>query len=274
MSALDLGGRLTTVLRSEARGRHAYVCFSGGLDSTVVLAACLRAGLPTTALLAVGPSLSQDERREAHALAELLHVEVEEIDAAETEVQGYRANRGDRCYHCKGALYETAERLALQRHPEAWLLNGTQVEDLSDVRPGLKAADEHGVFAPLLAAGLAKPEIRALAREWGLPIAEKPASPCLASRFPVGVEVTPERLAMVEAMESYLRAHGLWPARARFHGLVVRLEVDRGVMSRVLEEPFRSELAALGRQVGFHFVALDLAGLQSGSLSLALGETS
>jgi pyridinium-3,5-biscarboxylic acid mononucleotide sulfurtransferase len=274
MNAHELADRLIGVLRNEARGRHAYVCFSGGLDSTVVLAACLKAGLSTTAVLAVGPSLADDERREAHSLIELLGADLEEVDAGETAVEGYRANQGDRCYHCKGALYEAAERLALERHPEAWLLNGAQVEDLSDVRPGMRAAEEHGVFAPLLAAGLGKADIRALAREWGLPIAEKPASPCLASRFPVGVEVTPERLAMVEAMESYLRAHGLWPARARFHGMVVRLEVDRQVMARALEEPYRSELAALGKKVGFHFVALDLVGLQSGSLSLAIGEVS
>ncbi len=264
--------RLLDVVRSEARGRHAHVCFSGGLDSAVVLAACLRAGLETTALLAVGPSLAEDERREAHALAELLGASIEELDAGETEVEGYRANLGDRCYHCKSALYLAAERVALERHPEAWLLNGTQVEDLADVRPGLRAAEEHRVFAPLLAAGLGKPEIRALARDWGLPVAEKPASPCLASRFPVGVEVTPERLGMVEAMESYLRGHGLWPARARFHGMVVRLEVDQEVMARVLEEPYRGELEALARRVGFHFVALDLKGLQSGSLAVALEE--
>jgi uncharacterized protein len=272
MDAHALERKLLDVLREHARGRHAYVCYSGGLDSALVLAACLRAGLPTTALIAIGPALAVDEKREALALAAQLGAAVEELDAGETELAAYRANAGDRCYHCKTALYRTAAQRARARHGEVWLLNGTQHEDLGDYRPGLKAADEQEVFSPLLTVGLDKPMIRALARHWRLPVAEKPASPCLASRFPVGVEVTPERLRMVDEVESCLRAHGLWPARARFHGPVVRLEIDRRVMARALEEPNRSELEATARRVGFAFVALDISGLQSGSLSHALEE--
>lgn len=270
MDPRPLETRLLEVLKGEARGRHAYVCFSGGLDSAVVLAACLRAGLPTTALLAVGPSLAEYEKRDAHALVSLLGAELEELEAGETAVEAYRANTGDRCYHCKTALYEAAEQLARSRHPEAWILNGAQVEDLDDYRPGMNAAEEHQVFAPLLVAGLDKEGVRTLARHWELPLAEKPASPCLASRFPVGTEVTPERLRMVDAVETYLRDNGLWPGRARFHGAVVRVELERRHMPRALEEPYRSELEAVARQVGFTFVALDLSGLQSGSLSFAL----
>ncbi len=262
--------KLLDVLKEAARGRHAFVCFSGGLDSAVVVAACLRAELPTTALLAVGPSLSEGDRKDAHALAEALGAHLEEIEARETEVEAYRANTGDRCHHCKTALYETAGRLALQRYPEAWILHGAQVEDLSDYRPGMNAAQEHGVFAPLLAAGLDKTGVRTLARHWGLSLAEKPASPCLASRFPVGTEVTPERLRMMDAVEGYLRDNGIWPALARYHGPVVRVELERRLMGKVLEEPYRSELEALARAVGFAFVALDLGGRQSGSLSFSL----
>lgn len=270
MDASTAERKLLDGLRAEAKGRHAFVCFSGGLDSAVVLAACLRAGLPTTALLAVGPSLAEYEKRDAHALARLLGASLEEIDAAETGLEAYRANTGDRCYHCKSALYEAAGRLARERFPEAWILNGAQVEDLDDYRPGMNAAQEHGVFAPLLEAGLDKASVRMLARLWELPIAEKPATPCLASRFPVGTEVTPERLRMVDAVETYLRDNGLWPGRARFHGPIVRIELVRPAMSKALEEPYRSELEAVARQAGFTFIALDLAGLQSGSLSFAL----
>lgn len=265
-----LESRLLDVLKAESRGRHAFVCFSGGLDSAVVLAACMRAGLATTALLSVGPSLAEYEKRDAHAMAKLLGATLEEIEANETDVDAYRANTGDRCYHCKTALYEAAGRLARERFPEAWILNGAQVEDLDDYRPGMNAAQEHGVFAPLLEAGLDKEGVRTLARLWALPIAEKPATPCLASRFPVGTEVTPERLRMVDAVETYLRDNGLWPGRARYHGPVVRVELARSVMPKVLEEPYRSELEALAKHVGFTFVALDLTGLQSGSLSFAL----
>lgn len=271
MNVLTLEHRLLEILKQKAEGRWAYVCFSGGLDSALVLAACLRAGLATTAVMAVGPSLASEEREDALALARLLGAELEEFEAREWELPAYRANMGDRCYHCKGAIYRGAERLAAERHPGAFLLNGTQVEDLDDIRPGLKAAEEHQVFSPLLEAGLNKADIRALARHWNLPLSEKPATPCLASRFPVGTEVTPERLAQVANVESFLRAHGLWPARARWHESVVRLEIEQKHMAKALEEPLRTELEAACRKAGFCFAAVDLKGIQSGSLALALG---
>ena len=248
------------------------MCFSGGLDSTVVLAACLKAGLPTTALLAVSPSLALAEREEAHLLASFLGADLVEARTGEVDDPAYRANAGDRCYHCKSALYGVAEELAAQRWPGALILNGTQADDLGDYRPGMQAAEEHGVFAPLLEAGLGKAEARILARAWDLPNAEKAAAPCLASRFPVGSEVTPERLAQVEAVEAFLREAGLWPARARWHESVVRLEIDRSVMARALEEPLRTELERACWRAGFRFAAIDLSGIQSGSLSRPLAE--
>jgi len=267
MDVAALETRLLDALRRQAGGKPCVVCFSGGLDSTVVLAACLRAGLSTTALLAVSPSLAQAEREEAHLLASFLGADLIEAATGEVDDPAYRANAGDRCYHCKTALYGVAEGLAAQRWPGALILNGAQVDDLGDYRPGMQAAKEHGVFAPLLEAGLGKEDIRALARAWGLPNAEKAAAPCLASRFPVGTEVTPERLAQVEAVEAFLREAGLWPARARWHETVVRLEIDRTAMARALEEPLRSELERACWRAGFRFAALDLAGIQSGSLS-------
>lgn len=265
-----LEARLIQTLHDRSEGRPCVVCFSGGLDSTVVLAACLRAGLPTTALLAVSPSLAQAEREEAHLLASFLGADLVEAATGEVDDPGYRANGGDRCYHCKSALYGVAEQLAARRWPGALILNGSQRDDLGDYRPGMKAAEEHGVFAPLLEAGLGKEDTRGLARAWGLPNAEKAAAPCLASRFPVGTEVTPERLAQVEAVEAFLRESGLWPARARWHESVVRLEIDRACMARALEEPLRSDLEKACWKAGFRFAALDLAGIQSGSLSRAL----
>lgn len=246
------------------------VCFSGGLDSTVVLAACLRADLPAAALLAVGPSLAEAERTEARELAALLGAELVEMAAGETESPSYRANAGDRCYHCKSALYRVAAELAARRFPGARIFNGAQADDLGDFRPGMRAAEEGGVLAPLLEAGLGKEAIRILARRWGLPNAEKAATPCLASRFPVGTEVTPERLAQVEAVEAFCRASGLWPARARYHGAVVRLEIARESMELALREPLRSRLEEACWRAGFRFAALDLGGIQSGSLSFSL----
>jgi uncharacterized protein len=270
LDAATLESRLLDAVRTSVAGREAFVCFSGGVDSTLVLAACLRAGVKTTALLAVSPSLAREERAEAHALAGELGAALEELETRETDLEGYRANAGDRCYFCKSTLYGVAEGVAAERAKAGVLLNGTQVEDLGDVRPGLKAASEHEVLSPLVAAGFRKAEVRALARHWGLSNADKAASPCLASRFPVGVEVTPERLRQVEQVESFLREKGLWPARARWHESVVRLEIDETKMALALAEPLRTELERACWRAGFRFAAVDLGGIQTGSLAKKL----
>ena len=261
---------LLDLLRTRVGSRRALVCFSGGVDSTLVLAASIRAGLDTLALLAVSPSLPQAERAEAHALAAQIGAELLELPTQETDLPAYRANAGDRCYHCKSTLYGAAEAEARKQKLTGLVLNGTQLDDLGDVRPGLRAASEHEVFSPLLEAGFHKEDVRALARHWGHQNADKAAAPCLASRFPVGTEVTPERLNQVEQVEDFLRAKGLWPARARWHDSVVRLEIERDLMHRALEEPLRTELERACWRAGFRFVAVDLAGIQSGSLAKAL----
>jgi pyridinium-3,5-biscarboxylic acid mononucleotide sulfurtransferase len=267
---LDLESKLLDAVRSAARGRVAYVCFSGGIDSTVVLAGAVRAGVKTVALLGVSPSLAAAERADAHRIAAEIGVPVEEVETKEMELAGYRANAGDRCYHCKSALYETVQALAATRHSGQAIFVGTHVEDLGEHRPGLQAAIERGVMAPLVDAGFTKADVRALAREWKLSNAEKPAAPCLASRVPVGIEVTSERLAQIEAVEDFLREHDIWPARARWHEAVVRLEIPAEMFERVVRDPLRSEMRRACRKAGFKFVALDLGGLQSGSLSLPL----
>lgn len=270
MGELDSEKRLLRTITSAVGDRVAYVCFSGGIDSTLVLAGCVRAGVETVALLGVSDSLPAAERDDAHRIATMLGAPVEEVRTNEMESEAYRENSGDRCYHCKTALYETVQALARDRQALGVILVGTQLDDLGDHRPGLRAAIEHGVVAPLVDAGLDKAAVRSLARRWSLPNSEKPAAPCLASRVPVGTEVTPERLAQIEAVEAFLRAHGLWPARARWHGTIVRLEIPPELFSLAVEEPLRSELRRACRNAGFTFVALDLGGLQSGSLSLPL----
>ncbi len=267
---MDLEARLISAIRGTARDRVAYVCYSGGIDSTLVLAASVRADVETVALLGVSPSLATAEREDAHRIAKEIGVRVEEVETNEMELAGYRANAGDRCYHCKSALYDTVQALAATRNSEEVIFVGTHVDDLGEHRPGLQAAMERGVVAPLVDAGFNKADVRALARQWKLSNAEKPAAPCLASRVPVGVEVTPERLAQIEAVESFLRLHDVWPARARWHESVVRVEIPPDLFERVVTEPLRGDLRRACRKAGFKFVALDLGGLQSGSLSLPL----
>ncbi|MFL5481354.1 MAG: ATP-dependent sacrificial sulfur transferase LarE [Gemmatimonadaceae bacterium] len=273
MSHLDLEQRLIDAVGVAAAGRIVYVCYSGGIDSTVVLAACVRAGLPTVALLGVSPSLAASERAEAHRIASEIGATIEEVETNEIELTGYRANAGDRCYFCKTSLYETVQQLAASRGDTEVMFVGTHLDDLGEHRPGLRAAMEHGVVAPLVDANFGKADVRALARQWNLSNAEKPAAPCLASRIPVGIEVTPERLQQIEQVEEFLRAHDVWPARARWHETVVRIEVPPALFEKVVSDPLRDELRSVCRKAGFRFVALDLGGLQSGSLSLPLAAT-
>jgi uncharacterized protein len=267
---VDLEAKLIAAIRASAGDRVAYVCYSGGIDSTLVLAASVRADVETIALLGVSPSLASAEREDAHRIAKEIGARVEEVETSEMELAGYRANAGDRCYYCKSALYDTVQALAATRNSEEVIFVGTHVDDLGEHRPGLQAAMERGVVAPLVNAGFKKADVRALARQWNLSNAEKPAAPCLASRVPVGVEVTRERLGQIEAVESFLRVHDIWPARARWHDSVVRLEIPPELFERVVTEPLREELRRACRKAGFKFVALDLGGLQSGSLSLPL----
>jgi pyridinium-3,5-biscarboxylic acid mononucleotide sulfurtransferase len=267
---MSLEKKLLDAITAAARGRTAYVCFSGGIDSTVVLAGSVRAGIETVALLGVSPSLAAAERADAHRIANEIGARVEEVETNEMELAGYRANAGDRCYYCKSALYDTVHALAATRSSNEAIFVGTQVDDLGEHRPGLQAALERGVVAPLVDAGFTKSDVRALARQWNLSNADKPAAPCLASRVPVGTEVTPERLAQIEAVEEFLRLNDIWPARARWHEAVVRLEIPAEMFERVVSDPLRGELRRACRRAGFKFVALDLGGLQSGSLSLPL----
>jgi len=267
---MELEDRLTAAVRAAAGERAAYVCYSGGVDSTVVLAASFRAGIETIALLGVSPSLAASERADAHRIAIEIGARIEEIETNEMQLAGYRANAGDRCYYCKSALYDTVLALATTKNSEGVIFVGTHVGDLGEHRPGLQAAMERGVRAPLVDAGLDKEDVRSLARYWNLPNAEKPAAPCLASRVPVGIEVTPERLRQIEAVEEFLREHDVWPARARWHDSIVRIEVAAEMFERVTSDPLRDELHRACRKVGFRFVALDLGGLQSGSVSLPL----
>src|SRR6266480_1830982 len=267
---MDLEQKLLDIVSVAARDRVAYVCYSGGIDSTVVLAGSVRAGIETVALLGVSPSLAAAERDDAHRIALEIGARVEEVETNEMDFAGYRANTGDRCYYCKSALYDTVRSLAATRNSDEVIFVGTHLDDLGEHRPGLQAAMERGVVAPLVDAGFNKADVRALAREWNLSNAEKPAAPCLASRVPVGIEVTPERLGQIEAVEEFLRSHDVWPARARWHDAVVRLEIPPTMFERVVSDPFREELRLACRKAGFRFVALDLGGLQSGSLSVPL----
>jgi len=224
------------------------VGFSGGVDSTLLAKAAQDLlGDRALAVTAVSPSLSPSERDEARGLAATLGLAHVEVLTHEGVDPRYVANRGDRCYFCKGHLFVELERIRVERGFAA-IAYGAVTDDLADVRPGMTAAREAGARAPLLEAGLSKQEVREMSRRLGLPTAEKPALACLASRIPVGTSVTPERLAAVDRAESAVRALGFAQVRVRHHGPLARVEVLPTEVARALalEPAIRQGVSAAG----------------------------
>lgn len=247
------------------------VAFSGGVDSTVLLAAAQAALGPrrVLAVLGVSPSLAADERMGAHQTAAELGVPVLEVQTFEGEQDAYRANGPDRCYFCKSELFGRIDRTVVERFGLSAVAYGENLDDADRIdRPGVRAADEHRVLRPLVDAGLRKLHVREAARYWQLSVAEKPAAPCLASRIPHGQQVTPEKLHQIDRAESALRALGFDDLRVRHHGAVARIEVPSGDLERLIAEPVLSAVRHAVRDCGFAFATLDLGGLQSGAFTL------
>lgn len=247
------------------------VAYSGGVDSTFLLRVAVDVlGERAVALTAVSDSYPAWELDEARAMAADMGARLIEVETHEMRRPGYRANAGDRCYHCKTELFEVAGVEAAARGLGV-LCYGAIPDDLGDHRPGMLAADERAVRAPLIEAGLTKADIRALSRRLGLPTWDKPATACLSSRFPYGTEITPEKLAQVGRCEAGLRRLGLRQFRARFHGPLVRVEVAPDELPRVFADGrLRDGIVAVGKAAGFLYVALDLQGYRTGSTNEAL----
>lgn len=243
----------------------ALVCYSGGIDSALVLAvAHEQLGERAIGVTAVSPSLAPSEREGAERIARHIGARHELVDSHEIERPAYVANGPDRCFHCKSELYDIARR-KLEQLGFAVVLNGTNRDDLGDYRPGLEAAREAGVRSPLVELGFDKPAVRAVAKLLDLPIWDKPASACLSSRIPYGTAVTRERLSQIAAFEHDLSELGFIHARVRWHGKIARLELPLAELPRALEPAVRARLVAAGKQHGFNYVTLDLEGYRVGS---------
>ena len=244
------------------------VAFSGGIDSTVVAtAAHLALGDRAVAVTADSASVPRSELATARELAAVIGIRHEVVNTAEFENPDYLKNDGTRCYHCKSELYANIDRI-LPRLGVGVVASGANLDDLGDYRPGLAAAAEHAVRHPLQEAGFTKADVRAVAKDWGLPTWDKPASPCLSSRLAPGLAVTPERTRRVEEAEAFLRANGLRDCRVRYHeGDLARVELPLSEVAKFAAEPLRGELAREFRRLGFAFVTLDLEGFRSGSLN-------
>jgi uncharacterized protein len=244
------------------------VALSGGVDSSLVAALSARAlGERALAVTAVSAALATGELDAARAVAQAIGIEHETVTTDELASPDYRRNDRFRCLHCKRELYARLSALALARGYRA-LLSGANADDAGDWRPGLQAATEHAVIHPLLEARIDKPTVRALAQRLALPSAEKPASPCLASRIPYGVPVERESLERIDRAERAVKALGYRVLRVRHHGAVGRLALDAPELERVLAEPPRR--AALERAIrgaGYARAEVDDRPFRSGSLN-------
>jgi uncharacterized protein len=251
------------------------VCYSGGVDSAFVLAVAHRVlGERCVGMTAVSPSLAPFELEDAARIARSIGARHELVDSHEIEDEAYAKNDVDRCFHCKSELYRVSAKKQVQ-WAIAHVVNGTNLDDLGDYRPGLEAAKEAGARSPLVEAGLTKADVRSLSHAIGLGVWDKPAAACLSSRLPYGTRVTRERLAQIGSLEEAIHALGIRQARVRWHAtssetviatketVIARIEIGKDEMMKAFEA--RDAIVAAGKRLGFTYVTLDLGGYRTGS---------
>lgn len=264
-TARDIAPRLDALRARLRELGSVLVCYSGGVDSAFLLAAAhAELGASAVGMTAVSPSLPPSEREEAIALARSIGADHRLVESNEIEDPDYVKNAPDRCFHCKSELY----RIAAKKRAEwglAAIVNGTNLDDLGDYRPGLEAAKQAGVVSPFVELGFTKADVRAGAQAIGLPVWDKPAAACLSSRLPYGTSVTRERLAQVGGLEAELRRMGFRQVRVRYHDELARIELDPSELARAAELALRGDIVAAGKRHGFRYVTLDLAGYRTGS---------
>jgi pyridinium-3,5-biscarboxylic acid mononucleotide sulfurtransferase len=270
MTLKDQQESLQKILKDLGR---VVVAYSGGVDSTYLLQAAVQTlgAANVLACTSVGPAEPGNQYEKARAAAESIGVELMVVEAGELEDPQFAANNADRCFHCKSHLCHTLLEVARQRGFEH-VIFGTNYDDLDDYRPGNRAIKTFGIRSPLAEAKLTKNDIRQLSRQAGLATADQPASPCLASRIPYGLEITEQRLKQVDEAESFLRTLGFVELRVRHHDKMARIEVRPPDVPRLVAEPVRTQVVEKLKALGFQFVTMDLQGFRSGSLNEALSQ--
>ena len=270
MPANELKEKLDRLREDISNRGSLAVGFSGGVDSSFLLYVAHEVLKDRAlAVTAVDASIPERELAEAKAFCERFGIRQVIVSVDVMQEEGYRKNSPDRCYFCKKKIFAKIQETALE-NGIAYVAEGSNVDDLGDYRPGLRAIEELSVVSPLRQAGLRKADIRALSKEFGLPTWSKPAYACLASRFVYGEEITEEKLRMIDLAEQFLIERGFVEERVRMHGNLARIEVNETDILRLTSEEMRKAIYERFREIGFLFVTLDLHGYQTGSMNATI----
>lgn len=269
-SALTVEEKELNLRRLMREMKKVLVAYSGGVDSSyLALIATQELGKNAVCLTGISPSVSEKQRIEAEQLAKDFNLNYQTVETDELENPLYQANPKNRCYHCKTELYGKLDLIA-EANKIDFIVDGANVDDVGDYRPGRLAAAEKSVRSPLIEVGLTKNEIRELSRLQKLPTWNVPSSPCLSSRIAYGVPVTIERLSKVERGEDFIRKLGFREFRVRVHDELARLEIAPEELEKVLNVKITEKIAAEFQRLGFKYVTLDLQGYRSGAMNEVL----
>ena len=249
----------------------AVLAYSGGVDSTLLLNAIKLAGIRSLAVTAVSKTMPEDDSISAKKMAEEMGIRHKIIKTDELKKEAFRKNPADRCFYCKDELFEKLKEIA-NKEGYKFVLDGSNLDDMADWRPGRKAAKKYNIRSPLIEAGLTKKEIRGISQSLNLPTWDKPSSPCLASRFPYGEPITCRALKQIAEAERFLKSLGFVEFRVRHHGDIARIELKEEGIEKLLSPDVRKAVTEKFKSLGYRFISLDLEGFRSGRMNEELNK--